>query len=223
MDDDAKLSASCPADRGLDGSVAVTAAARWYSSTAGCCMIMRAPLLMRRVPLPLPREARCTGPRVGCEGLPLPTGSTSVARLLGVVKRGSRAAAAASCLLLLRCLTASGRPAAGVGGVGGVGSGCSAAAVVSLRHPELKVSTPAHTKHIGWYLEFEFRGTYRSALGRQSCRSTCESSVAPAAARSAPKIAESATNSPLLQRVVSYQLTIAVSFSMGDCSRKSRD
>ena len=30
-----------------------------------------------------------------------------------------------------------------------------------LRHPELKVSTPAHTKHLGWYLEFEFRVTHR--------------------------------------------------------------
>ena len=27
----------------------------------------------------------------------------------------------------------------------------------ALCHPELKVSTPAHTKHLGWYLEFEFR------------------------------------------------------------------
>ena len=163
VDDDA----SCPADRGRDGSVAVTAAARWYSSTAGCCMIMRVPLLMRRAPPP-PREARCpaTAPRVGCEGLPLPAGFTSAARLLGVAKRGSRVAAAASCLLLLlplRCLTASGRSAAGVGGVGGVCSGSSAAAVLSLRHPELKVSTPAHTKHLGWYLEFEFQGTHRSA------------------------------------------------------------
>ena len=26
-----------------------------------------------------------------------------------------------------------------------------------LRHPELKVSTPAHAKHLGWYLEFKFR------------------------------------------------------------------
>ena len=24
-------------------------------------------------------------------------------------------------------------------------------------HPELKVSTPAHTRHLGWYVEFEFR------------------------------------------------------------------
>ena len=29
--------------------------------------------------------------------------------------------------------------------------------VVCMRHPELKVSTPAHTKHLGWYLDFEFR------------------------------------------------------------------
>ena len=28
-----------------------------------------------------------------------------------------------------------------------------------LRHPELKVSTPAHTKHLGCYVEFEFRVT----------------------------------------------------------------
>ena len=27
----------------------------------------------------------------------------------------------------------------------------------SLRHAELKVSTPAHAKNLGWYLEFEFR------------------------------------------------------------------
>ena len=26
-------------------------------------------------------------------------------------------------------------------------------------HPELKVSTLAHTKHLGWYVEFEFRVT----------------------------------------------------------------
>ena len=26
-----------------------------------------------------------------------------------------------------------------------------------VRRPELKVSTPAHTKHLGWYLELEFR------------------------------------------------------------------
>ena len=31
----------------------------------------------------------------------------------------------------------------------------------SLRHPELKVSTPAHTKHLGWYVEFEFRVAHR--------------------------------------------------------------
>ena len=28
------------------------------------------------------------------------------------------------------------------------------------RHPELKDSTPAHTKHLGWYVEFEFRVTH---------------------------------------------------------------
>ena len=33
--------------------------------------------------------------------------------------------------------------------------------------PELKVRTPAHTKHLGWYLEFEFRVTHRTA-GRAS-------------------------------------------------------
>ena len=27
----------------------------------------------------------------------------------------------------------------------------------SVRHPELKVGTPAHAKHLGWYLESEFR------------------------------------------------------------------
>ena len=29
-----------------------------------------------------------------------------------------------------------------------------------VRHPELKVSTPAHAKYLGWYLEFEFRVTH---------------------------------------------------------------
>ena len=29
-----------------------------------------------------------------------------------------------------------------------------------VRHPELKVSTPAHKKHLDWYLEFEFRVTH---------------------------------------------------------------
>ena len=33
----------------------------------------------------------------------------------------------------------------------------AAAAAAAVRHPEPKVSTPAHTKHLGWYLEFEFR------------------------------------------------------------------
>ena len=28
-----------------------------------------------------------------------------------------------------------------------------------VRHPELKVRAPAHTKHIGWHLEFELRVT----------------------------------------------------------------
>ena len=28
--------------------------------------------------------------------------------------------------------------------------------------PELKVSTPAHTKHLGWYVGFEFRVTHHS-------------------------------------------------------------
>ena len=28
-----------------------------------------------------------------------------------------------------------------------------------IRHPELKLSAPAHTKHLGWHLEFEFRVT----------------------------------------------------------------
>ena len=28
-----------------------------------------------------------------------------------------------------------------------------------VRHPELKVSTLAHTKHLGWYFDFEFRVT----------------------------------------------------------------
>ena len=27
--------------------------------------------------------------------------------------------------------------------------------------PELKVRTPAHTKQLGWYVEFEFRVTHR--------------------------------------------------------------
>ena len=31
---------------------------------------------------------------------------------------------------------------------------------VALRHPELKASTPAHTKHLCWYLEFESRVTH---------------------------------------------------------------
>ena len=31
--------------------------------------------------------------------------------------------------------------------------------LAEVRHPELKVSTPAHTKHLGWYIEFEFRVT----------------------------------------------------------------
>ena len=35
----------------------------------------------------------------------------------------------------------------------------AAAAAAAVRHPEPKVSTPAHTKHLGWYLEFEFRVT----------------------------------------------------------------
>ena len=26
-----------------------------------------------------------------------------------------------------------------------------------VRPPKLKVSTPAHTKHLGWYVEFEIR------------------------------------------------------------------
>ena len=30
-----------------------------------------------------------------------------------------------------------------------------------LRHPELKVRTPAHTKQLGWYVEFESRVTHR--------------------------------------------------------------
>ena len=29
---------------------------------------------------------------------------------------------------------------------------------IALRHPELKVSIPAHTKHLGWYVEFEVPG-----------------------------------------------------------------
>ena len=29
-----------------------------------------------------------------------------------------------------------------------------------LRHPELKVRTPAHTKQLGWYVEFESRVTH---------------------------------------------------------------
>ena len=31
--------------------------------------------------------------------------------------------------------------------------------VAPVRHPELKVNTPAHTKHLGWYAEFESRVT----------------------------------------------------------------
>ena len=31
----------------------------------------------------------------------------------------------------------------------------------SCKYPELKVSTPAHTKYLGWYLEFEFRVTHK--------------------------------------------------------------
>ena len=40
----------------------------------------------------------------------------------------------------------------------------------AVRHPELKVRTPAHTKHPGWYLEFEFRLTQvmeSATLGRE--------------------------------------------------------
>ena len=36
--------------------------------------------------------------------------------------------------------------------------GCNSTRFVEcLRPPELKVRTPAHTKHLGWYLEFVFR------------------------------------------------------------------
>ena len=35
---------------------------------------------------------------------------------------------------------------------------------VGLRHPGLKVSTTAHTKHPGWHVEFEFRVTHRGLL-----------------------------------------------------------
>ena len=37
---------------------------------------------------------------------------------------------------------------------------CCRALHLALRYfpPKLKVRTPAHTKHLGWYLEFEFRG-----------------------------------------------------------------
>ena len=38
-----------------------------------------------------------------------------------------------------------------------------------VRHPGLKLRTPAHTKQLGWYVEFESRGSYassqRAALG----------------------------------------------------------
>ena len=32
-----------------------------------------------------------------------------------------------------------------------------------VRHPELKVSTPAHAKHLGWHVEFEFRVTHAAS------------------------------------------------------------
>ena len=32
--------------------------------------------------------------------------------------------------------------------------------------PELKVKTPAHTKQLGWYVQFEFRGTHRERAER---------------------------------------------------------
>ena len=34
-----------------------------------------------------------------------------------------------------------------------------------MRHPELKISTPAHTRPLGWYLEFAFRVTQGSWAG----------------------------------------------------------
>ena len=44
-----------------------------------------------------------------------------------------------------------------------------------LRPPEPKVSTPAHTKHLGWYLEFEFRVSTRScrADSQTAARGLC--------------------------------------------------
>ena len=51
----------------------------------------------------------------------------------------------------------------------------AAAAAAAVRHPEPKVSTPAHTKHLGWCVGFEFRvmrntGTLRQALSGRRCR-----------------------------------------------------
>ena len=43
----------------------------------------------------------------------------------------------------------------------------------TLCPPELKVRTPAHTKHQGWHLEFEFRVTHRPvSSSRLHCRPT---------------------------------------------------
>ena len=44
-------------------------------------------------------------------------------------------------------------------GVEAAAWGSGSGSVSAVRHPELKVSTPAHKKHLGWYLEFEFRVT----------------------------------------------------------------
>ena len=43
------------------------------------------------------------------------------------------------------------------------------AAAERVRHPGLKVSTLARTKHLGWYVEFEFRVTHGLEPAGRTC------------------------------------------------------
>ena len=58
--------------------------------------------------------------------------------------------------------------------------------------PKLKVRTPAHAKHLGWYLEFEFRVTQTQS----AVRPTASWRVMPVGLCSGSKLGERGTTGP---------------------------
>ena len=83
-------------------------------------------------------------------------------------------------------------PARSIGGPGAGAGEWRSSSASNLRHPELKVSTPAHIKHQGWCLEFEFRVTHPATSAKMesmadtpSCTSSSPAAAAAAAAAAA--------------------------------------